>query len=93
MRIESFNFDPALASKGCFPYSNDYPFTHSLLGMAIAGLHHYHAYLVFPADFKGRACICRDLYSVDGPQGDAPGPGSHPTHRAIPFLSGTASSP
>ncbi|KAF8516050.1 hypothetical protein JB92DRAFT_2716243 [Gautieria morchelliformis] len=37
LRIESFNFDPALASKGCFPYSNDYPFTHSLLGMAVAG--------------------------------------------------------
>ena len=40
LRIESFNFDSRLVhnGRGCFPYSNDYPFTHSLLGMAVAGM-------------------------------------------------------
>ncbi|GJJ14734.1 hypothetical protein Clacol_010579 [Clathrus columnatus] len=35
MGIESFNYNPKLANRGCFPYSNDYPFTHSILGIAV----------------------------------------------------------
>lgn len=31
--IETFNFDAAIAKRGCFPYSNDYPYSHSLAGM------------------------------------------------------------
>jgi len=38
LQIESFNLDPALVKKGCFPYSNDYPYSHSMLGIAVAGL-------------------------------------------------------
>jgi hypothetical protein len=37
--IESFNFDSSIARQGgCFPYSNDYPISHSMAGMAISGL-------------------------------------------------------
>ncbi|OCH95660.1 hypothetical protein OBBRIDRAFT_766806 [Obba rivulosa] len=35
--IESFNLDPKLIPRGCFPYSNDYPYSHSLAGMAVTG--------------------------------------------------------
>ena len=36
--IETFNFDAAIATKhGCFPYTNDYPYSHSLAGMVAAG--------------------------------------------------------
>ncbi|KAI0718927.1 hypothetical protein C8T65DRAFT_570063 [Cerioporus squamosus] len=36
--IETFNLDASLIPRGCFPYSNDYPYSHSLLGMALAGV-------------------------------------------------------
>lgn len=37
--IETFNFDPSIARKGgCFPYTNDYPLSHSLAGMAASGM-------------------------------------------------------
>jgi len=35
--IETFNFDRSVAKRGCFPYTNDYPYSHSLAGMAAAG--------------------------------------------------------
>ena len=35
--VETFNFDPTLQRRGCFPYSNEYPYSHSLLGMVVAG--------------------------------------------------------
>lgn len=35
--IETFNLDSSLISHGCFPYSNDYPYSHSLLGMTLSG--------------------------------------------------------
>lgn len=36
--IETFNFDRSIAAHaGCFPYTNDYPFSHSLIGMVISG--------------------------------------------------------
>ncbi|KAI0778695.1 hypothetical protein BD413DRAFT_511035 [Trametes elegans] len=36
--IETFNLDKSLIPRGCFPYSNDYPYSHSLLGMTLAGV-------------------------------------------------------
>ena len=36
--IETFSLDGSLISRGCFPYSNDYPYSHSLLGMVISGV-------------------------------------------------------
>ncbi|KAI0081185.1 ICL-domain-containing protein [Panus rudis PR-1116 ss-1] len=42
--IEKFNFDSKLAKRGCFPYSNEYPYSHSLAGMAAAGLAYAFAY-------------------------------------------------
>ncbi|RDX51926.1 hypothetical protein OH76DRAFT_229787 [Lentinus brumalis] len=36
--IETFNLDASLLRRGCFPYSNDYPYSHSLLGMTVAGV-------------------------------------------------------
>ncbi|KAI0756488.1 hypothetical protein C8Q80DRAFT_1128897 [Daedaleopsis nitida] len=36
--IETFNLDQSLVPRGCFPYSNDYPYSHSLLGMTLAGV-------------------------------------------------------
>ncbi|KAH9949396.1 hypothetical protein B0H21DRAFT_777358 [Amylocystis lapponica] len=36
--IESFNLNPALIPRGCFPYSNDYPYSHSLAGMVASGV-------------------------------------------------------
>ncbi|EJF67143.1 hypothetical protein DICSQDRAFT_47628 [Dichomitus squalens LYAD-421 SS1] len=36
--IETFNLDPSLQRRGCFPYSNEYPYSHSLLGMTVAGV-------------------------------------------------------
>ncbi|GJE86241.1 hypothetical protein PsYK624_023210 [Phanerochaete sordida] len=37
--IESFNLDTAIVrSGGCFPYTNDYPLSHSLVGMVAAGV-------------------------------------------------------
>ena len=36
--IESFNLDAKITqSGGCFPYTNDYPFSHSLAGMVASG--------------------------------------------------------
>ncbi|EED80214.1 predicted protein [Postia placenta Mad-698-R] len=35
--LESFNFDASIAG-GCFPYTNDYPYSHSLVGMGVSGL-------------------------------------------------------
>ena len=35
--LETFNFDSSLVKRGCFPYSNDYPYSHSLVGMAGVG--------------------------------------------------------
>ncbi|KAI0348117.1 hypothetical protein BDW22DRAFT_1341302 [Trametopsis cervina] len=36
--IETFNFDQGIANHaGCFPYTNDYPFSHSLAGMVVSG--------------------------------------------------------
>ncbi|KAH9858314.1 hypothetical protein C2E23DRAFT_865209 [Lenzites betulinus] len=35
--LETFNLDESI-TRGCFPYSNDYPYSHSLLGMAISGV-------------------------------------------------------
>ncbi|PCH34079.1 hypothetical protein WOLCODRAFT_160587 [Wolfiporia cocos MD-104 SS10] len=37
--LESFNLDLGIAngSGGCFPYTNDYPWSHSLAGMGVAG--------------------------------------------------------
>lgn len=40
--IETFNFDQSIVRKGgCFPYTNDYPFSHSLMGMVVFGMYHY----------------------------------------------------
>lgn len=37
--IESFNLDESIARQGgCFPYTNDYPLSHSLAGMVGAGV-------------------------------------------------------
>ncbi|KAH7927238.1 hypothetical protein BV22DRAFT_1007297 [Leucogyrophana mollusca] len=36
--LESFSVDPKLMRRGCFPYATDYPFSHSLVGMAALGL-------------------------------------------------------
>ncbi|EIN14427.1 hypothetical protein PUNSTDRAFT_96283 [Punctularia strigosozonata HHB-11173 SS5] len=36
--LESWSVDPALAKKGCFPYATNYPWSHSLAGMAITGV-------------------------------------------------------
>ncbi|KAI0690757.1 hypothetical protein BC835DRAFT_1363182 [Cytidiella melzeri] len=37
--IETFNFDQSIAGHaGCFPYTNDYPFSHSLAGMVVSGV-------------------------------------------------------
>ncbi|TFK56736.1 hypothetical protein OE88DRAFT_1650171 [Heliocybe sulcata] len=35
--IEAFQVDPGLQKKGCFPYATDYPYSHSLVGMAAVG--------------------------------------------------------
>ena len=35
--IETFNFGAGIARRGCFPYTNDYPYSHSLAGMVIVG--------------------------------------------------------
>ncbi|KAF8315927.1 hypothetical protein DL93DRAFT_2227199 [Clavulina sp. PMI_390] len=31
--IESFRYNTTLEARGCFPYSNDYPYSHSLVGV------------------------------------------------------------
>ncbi|RPD82159.1 hypothetical protein L226DRAFT_564765 [Lentinus tigrinus ALCF2SS1-7] len=36
--IETFNLNGSLIPRGCFPYSNNYPYSHSLLGMVLAGV-------------------------------------------------------
>ncbi|KAL1951192.1 hypothetical protein VTO73DRAFT_341 [Trametes versicolor] len=36
--IETFNLDSSLIPRGCFPYTNDYPYSHSLLGMTLSGV-------------------------------------------------------
>jgi len=36
--IESFSVDPKLTKRGCFPYATDYPYSHSLAGMAVMGV-------------------------------------------------------
>jgi len=36
--LESFSVDKGLMSRGCFPYATNYPFSHSLLGMAVLGV-------------------------------------------------------
>ena len=42
--IESFNLDASIARQGgCFPYTNDYPLSHSLAGMVGAGTWHPHS--------------------------------------------------
>ncbi|KAF8574032.1 hypothetical protein K439DRAFT_1373602 [Ramaria rubella] len=56
MQIESFNFDNSLVRKSCLPYSNDYPFTHSLMGMVIAGL----VYIAIYTHLAGRRVTLRD---------------------------------
>jgi len=36
--LESFNLDKTIVGRsGCFPYTNDYPYSHSLAGMGVAG--------------------------------------------------------
>jgi len=35
--LESFSVDKGLMNRGCFPYATNYPFSHSLLGMAVLG--------------------------------------------------------
>ncbi|KAH9929748.1 uncharacterized protein B0H18DRAFT_1148837 [Fomitopsis serialis] len=36
--LESFNLDQSIVARsGCFPYTNDYPYSHSLAGMGVAG--------------------------------------------------------
>ena len=36
--LESFNLDKAIVARsGCFPYTNDYPYSHSIAGMSFAG--------------------------------------------------------
>ena len=36
--LESFNLDKAIVARsGGFPYTNDYPYSHSLVGMGFAG--------------------------------------------------------
>lgn len=36
--VESFNLDKSIVRRGgCFPYTNDYPYTHSLVGMVGLG--------------------------------------------------------
>jgi len=37
--LESFNFDATIANvkRGCFPYTNDYPYSHSIAGMGVVG--------------------------------------------------------
>jgi hypothetical protein len=38
LRFETFNFDKSIVKKGgCFPYTNDYKYTHSAVGMGIIG--------------------------------------------------------
>lgn len=37
--VETFNFDKTLVRRGCFPYTNDYPYSHSLVGMAAVGMY------------------------------------------------------
>ncbi|KAJ7083550.1 hypothetical protein C8R44DRAFT_836466 [Mycena epipterygia] len=36
--IEEFRYSPTLNLRGCFPYANDYPYSHSLVGEVIMGL-------------------------------------------------------
>jgi hypothetical protein len=36
--VESFRLDKSIVGKGgCFPYANDYPYSHSLVGIAVLG--------------------------------------------------------
>ncbi|CCM03655.1 uncharacterized protein FIBRA_05799 [Fibroporia radiculosa] len=38
INLESFNLDTSIAAnRGCFPYANDYPYSHSLAGMGAVG--------------------------------------------------------
>ncbi|KAJ8597618.1 hypothetical protein M405DRAFT_870842 [Rhizopogon salebrosus TDB-379] len=36
--LEAFIFDKGLMHRRCFPYATNYPFSHSLLGMAVLGV-------------------------------------------------------
>ncbi|KAJ7763741.1 hypothetical protein B0H16DRAFT_1311031, partial [Mycena metata] len=36
--IEEFRYSPTLNRRGCFPYANEYPYSHSLVGEVIMGL-------------------------------------------------------
>ncbi|KAI8981154.1 hypothetical protein BD414DRAFT_491820 [Trametes punicea] len=58
--IETFNLDSSLISRGCFPYSNDYPYSHSLLGMVLSGVAlaaFYKMSTVAPVTLKDQAII------------------------------------
>ncbi|KAJ3526673.1 hypothetical protein NM688_g8232 [Phlebia brevispora] len=59
--IEKFNFDSAIAERrGCFPYTNYYPYSHSLAGMIIAGAILalvYRTYVRVPATLQDMAVI------------------------------------
>ncbi|KIJ24282.1 hypothetical protein M422DRAFT_237452 [Sphaerobolus stellatus SS14] len=66
INIESFNFDPTLAKRGCFPYSNDYAWSHSAVGMIVAGLAYvaiYSALTDRKVTFKDQAILFATVFS------------------------------
>ncbi|KAI0937144.1 hypothetical protein AcV5_005113 [Taiwanofungus camphoratus] len=59
--IESFRLDPALAARpACFPYANDYPYSHSAAGMAATGV----VLAVLYRAYADRPVSARDLAAI-----------------------------
>ncbi|KIJ66339.1 hypothetical protein HYDPIDRAFT_86875 [Hydnomerulius pinastri MD-312] len=54
--IESFRVDEGLMNRGCFPYATNYPYSHSLVGMAAAGVAFAVGYMLL----SGRKVTAKD---------------------------------
>lgn len=78
--IESFNLDQAIANRGgCFPYTNDYPLSHSLAGMVGVGANYLRAKSRNTAahDKRCRCCPGRLIQGIRSRASDTEGYGSH----------------
>lgn len=58
--LESFSVNPVYEHTGCFPYSTNYPFSHSLLGMFLVGIGLATAY----SSFSNRPVTIREKLAI-----------------------------
>lgn len=94
--IETFNFkfDAAMAKRGCFPYSNDYPYSHSLAGMIGFGTCFVYLTTVFPMTRSPSRCASScAVQEIRLRICHAQGHGRHSNREREPFSSGMACSP